>query len=228
MFHRPCENTRLRAATSFPSTSQRRVGSPPTKAQAPERPGQGPLTKAQAVCMSGDSVMSLTDRMCSLPLTPQGLSAYLQPWCFGPPTPSVSVTLWVQGPPASPRSGNTWQAARRLRLQQAECGPPRCPPQALRDQNIGTVLPPCLAHSRLPGAICRLPTRGGLPSFHRRGVPARCSGLPPGPAQGLPAPGATPHRCPGQVSIHHHQADVKLKGAAVIWTITVTIIASSP
>lgn len=36
-----------------------------------------------------------------------------------------------------------------------------------------------------------------------------------------------PPAATGQVSIRHHQADVKLEGAAVIWTITAAIIASS-
>ena len=42
----------------------------------------------------------------------------------------------------------------------------------------------------------------------------------------LPRPHHT--RCLGQVSIRRHQADVMLEGAAAIWTITTTIIASSP
>lgn len=64
--------------------------------------------------------------------------------------------------------------------------------------------------------------------FWQQGGQVRRSSHQAGPTLGDQLPLRQTARCWGQVSIRSHQADVKLEGAAVIWTITVAIIASSP
>lgn len=115
-----------------------------------------------------------------------------------------------QEPPKARKPGCRKHRVGLLRLPTAPLPP--CP--CLRSEARGTraARPPGTEQAQDAQAAC--PQEVGCPLCTDKGS---STGAAPLPGLG-----------PGQVSIRHHQADVKLEGAAVIWTIIVTIIASSP